>query len=56
MLILTRGKGDSIQIGDDIKIFIHSIKGSQVKIGVEAPKDVLVLRSELLDGKKKKAD
>lgn len=47
MLVLTRKKGESIQIGDDIEITIASIKGDQVKIGINAPKIVEIHRKEV---------
>ena len=46
MLCLTRKAGESIKIGDDITIVIIDSRG-QVKIGIDAPKDVVILRSEL---------
>jgi carbon storage regulator len=49
MLILTRRPGESIQVGDDIEISILEIRGNQVRLGINAPPDVLVLRSELVD-------
>jgi carbon storage regulator len=48
MLILTRRYGDSILIGDDIEIVVCGIAGTQVRIGVKAPRHVKVVRSELL--------
>lgn len=47
MLVLTRKKGESIQIGNDIEIKITSIKGDQVKIGINAPKNVEIHRKEV---------
>ncbi len=47
MLILTRKLGESITIGDEIKITIIEIKGKQVKVGVEAPQDTKVHREEV---------
>ena len=47
MLILTRKIGESLMIGDDIKIAVLSIKGNQVRIGVRAPKEVAVHREEV---------
>ncbi|MCM3111742.1 carbon storage regulator CsrA [Lederbergia lenta] len=47
MLVLTRKKGESIQIGNDIEITITSIKGDQVKIGINAPKSVEIHRKEV---------
>lgn len=47
MLILTRKLGESIKIGNDIKISLLEIKGKQVKVGIEAPIDVAVHRDEI---------
>ena len=47
MLILTRKKGESLHIGDNIKIVITEIKGGDVRIGVDAPKDIEVHREEI---------
>ena len=47
MLILTRRLGESIQVGDDIRITFLDIKGKQIRIGIEAPKDVMVHREEV---------
>ena len=47
MLILTRRLGESIQIGDDIRITFLDIKAKQIRIGIEAPKDVMVHREEV---------
>ncbi|MCR2822363.1 carbon storage regulator CsrA [Lederbergia panacisoli] len=47
MLVLTRKKGESIQIGNDIEITIAAIKGDQVKIGINAPKNVEIHRKEV---------
>ncbi|MCI1592502.1 carbon storage regulator CsrA [Heyndrickxia oleronia] len=49
MLVLTRKKGETIQIGDDIEITISSINGDQVKIGINAPKNVEIYRKEVLE-------
>ena len=48
MLILTRRIGETLLIGDDITIKVVGINGNQVRIGIDAPLDVQVLRSELL--------
>lgn len=48
MLVLTRKATESIQIGDDIEIKILSTNNHTVKIAIEAPKDVLILRKELV--------
>lgn len=47
MLILTRKLGESIQIGDEIKITIVEIKGRQVRLGIEAPPHTTVHREEI---------
>lgn len=49
MLVLSRKRFQSIQIGDDIKVTIVKIDGNQVRIGIEAPQGVTILRSELLE-------
>lgn len=49
MLVLTRKNGEAIQIGDDIEITILSAKNDQVKIGINAPKDIEIVRKEILD-------
>jgi carbon storage regulator len=47
MLILTRKKGEVITIGDDIRIHVLHVKGSQVRIGIHAPTSLPVYRAEL---------
>ncbi len=47
MLILTRRVGETLMIGDDIKVTVLSLSGNQVRIGIEAPKDVAVHREEI---------
>lgn len=47
MLILSRKQGESILIGNDIKITVLGVNGSQVKIGIAAPSDVDVHREEV---------
>jgi carbon storage regulator len=49
MLILTRKLGERITIGDDIIITLLEIKGSQVKMGIEAPKSVSIHRQEIYE-------
>jgi carbon storage regulator len=47
MLVLTRKRGQSIMIGDDIEISILSITGDKVKVGIQAPQDVPIFRNEI---------
>ena len=49
MLVLHRKKGESLIINDNIKITIVDISGEKVKIAVEAPKEIPILRSELVN-------
>lgn len=48
MLVLSRKSNETIQIGDDIEIRILEVKGDTVRIGIEAPKSVDILRGELV--------
>jgi carbon storage regulator len=48
MLILTRKVGEALMIGDTIEVRVLSVKGQQVRIGIEAPKEVNVVREELI--------
>ena len=47
MLILTRKIGEGIILGDDIRIAVLEIRGKQIRIGIEAPSNVVVLREEI---------
>lgn len=49
MLILARKSGESIKIGDNITLEIISVTGNTVKVGIEAPKEIGILRKELYD-------
>lgn len=48
MLILSRRSGEAFKIGEDITIVIHEIGGERVRVGIEAPKNISIVRSELL--------
>lgn len=49
MLILSRKVNEKIKIGDDITIGLIEIRGDQVKIGIEAPKNIKVFRQEVFE-------
>ncbi|WP_071393509.1 carbon storage regulator CsrA [Bacillus tuaregi] len=49
MLVLTRKKGQTIRIGDEIEITVVATANDQVKIGIQAPKNVEILRQELFE-------
>lgn len=49
MLIITRKKGQSVMIGDDIEITVSKLDDGSVKLGIQAPRDVTILRKELYE-------
>lgn len=48
MLVLSRRLDETIQIGDDITIVVHQLRGNRVSIGIEAPRDLRIVRGELV--------
>ncbi len=49
MLILTRRVGEKLIIGDDVIVTILSLKGNQIRVGIDAPREVKVHRQEVFD-------
>lgn len=49
MLILTRKIGETLMIGDNVTVTVLDVKGNQVRVGVNAPRDVAVHREEIYD-------
>lgn len=49
MLILTRRVDESLMVGDQVTVTVLAVKGNQVRIGIDAPKDVAVHREEVYD-------
>ena len=56
MLILQRRAGESIRIGEDIEITVVSTEGGRVRLSISAPKEVTILRSELIDAQNTNLD
>jgi carbon storage regulator len=49
MLVLTRRLGEAITIGDNVKLIVVEIDGNQVKLGIEAPREIEIYREELFE-------
>ena len=49
MLVLTRRSGESFMIGDEVSVTVLELKGKQVRIGIDAPREVSVHRKEIFD-------
>lgn len=47
MLILTRRVGEALMVGENTKIVVLGVKGSQIRLGIDAPKDIVVHREEI---------
>lgn len=56
MLILTRRVGEAVMIGNEVTITVLGVKGNQVRIGINAPKDVAVHREEIFERIKREHD
>ena len=56
MLILTRRVGETVMIGNDVTVTVLGVKGNQVRVGVNAPKDVAVHREEIYERIKREQD
>ena len=56
MLVLTRKVGESLIIGDDIKITICAVNNSQIRVGIQAPKEVEIHREEIYERIKKEKE
>jgi carbon storage regulator len=56
MLILTRRVGESLMVGDEVRVTILAIKGQQVRVGVQAPKTIAVHRKEIYERIKRSQD
>ena len=56
MLILTRKVGETLSIGDNIEVTVLEVRGGQVRVGVNAPRDVVVNRKEILTRLKSEVD
>jgi carbon storage regulator len=56
MLILTRRAGETLRIGDDVEVTVMAVNGAQVRIGIKAPRDVVVDREEIAERKRREKD
>ncbi|MDZ7750002.1 MAG: carbon storage regulator CsrA [Halofilum sp. (in: g-proteobacteria)] len=56
MLILTRRVGETLMVGDEVTVTVLGVKGNQVRLGVNAPKEVAVHREEIYERIKREQD
>lgn len=56
MLILTRRVGETLMVGDEVSVTVLGVKGNQVRLGVNAPRDVAVHREEIYERIKQEQD
>ena len=56
MLVLSRQRGESIMIGDDVEITIVDVRGDKVRLGITAPKHIIVHRKEVYETIKREGD
>jgi carbon storage regulator len=56
MLILTRRTGETLHIGDDVQVTVMAVNGSQVRIGIKAPRHITVDREEIAQRKLRERD
>jgi carbon storage regulator len=56
MLILTRRTGESLRIGDDVEVTVMAVNGSQVRIGIKAPRNIAVDREEIAERKQRERE
>jgi carbon storage regulator len=56
MLVLSRKIGERIVIGDNVTVVVVDVRGDKIRLGIEAPKDVIVHRQEVYDAIKRRGD
>ena len=56
MLILTRRTGESLRIGEDVEVTVMAVNGSQVRIGIKAPRNIAVDREEIAERKRREQE
>jgi len=56
VLVLTRKEGEAIRVGDEVRVVVVAIRGKQVKLGIEAPRSVVIDREERVDDERREGD